>query len=1025
MHTNNRNSNREIDMQSIKDFFIKLGYSFGDNDSDIKPCSLRLFENYDLSQKLSGKVYLYDCNNSSKTSFYLFTIHFEENELYEVRRFIWNQNKYDLYFTTSKTKQNEFEYALFYAQSDPITPFKPIDRFKGNKEDIAKLEKIKKWKFESGAFWYEYEELHKRIKRSKKVDGGLIETLIRLRDDLLKEYKKYSNKKEIVQALIDRTLFIKFLEDNHIINSDFYQHFFKDKDLEYKLLLNNPERKNDINELFKKINSIFNNVLFETPEIKNEDLKDNALNAIYHSIKGTRKDGQLALFDFRFDVIPVEFIGHIYEVFLEKKQRKEGIYYTPQKLTQLIVDNTIMQKGTVLDPGCGSGMFLVLAFRKLLKEFSKEPDGIKQKIEFRNKLIKDYIFGIEKQADARRLAVFSLYLVLLQGLDAEQVNDLIKEKLQTEDELSLFPYDFTDNILKANSLETQTGKIPHENLTFDFILGNPPFAGIDDSSTIETEFLKKHILYVKNPETKKTVEYKSGDLVGDKQISQCFMLKIKDWATPKTRFGFVINSSNFYNEQANKFQNFFFKYYQIEKFFELSEVKNILFRTARESVCTVVFNNNPVNNNIFKYQPVHLEKFSETFDLLIIHEDKIIQLKQQDLLNKKTRFRDYLIGNENDRQLITELSNNKKLREFLLINEDFDSLQGLTRKANTEIVSFFNIPLEEFNKLTKTEKGELHKQYDLIHYLHEEKTSNYPIPFIYEYNLIEEFQLTGVDGYTNINLVNSGNFQRARNRFIYKGKNILFCRVGTRIKAVFCDYDKVFSVNIFGIKLEKPYLYYLFTALLNSDIINYYTNLKFKKRQHDNFPRVDSNGVKNIPIPKYLDNDLVKEISKISKQLTRGELRYQGLIKEKLNGYIFDLYNLNILEKTRILDFFATKRDVAKAEMEQYKENLRQTIEIYFRKTPVIKHYSGENLPFQMRIVVIFFKGSEAQMPSGKQVLQYIIHELMKYGANFIAMKEKIFGNNCIYIIKDNNYQNWTLTKAFEDGQDIIKKLRS
>ena len=38
------------------------------------------------------------------------------------------------------------------------------------------------------------------------------------------------------------------------------------------------------------------------------------------------------------------------------------------------------------------------------------------------------------------------------------------------------------------------------------------------------------------------------------------------------------------------------------------------------------------------------------------------------------------------------------------------------------------------------------------------------------------------------------------------------------------------------------------------------------------------------------------------------------------------------------------------------------------------------------------------------------------------AMKEKMFGNDCIYIIKDNNYQNWTLTKAFEDGQDIIKK---
>ena len=57
------------------------------------------------------------------------------------------------------------------------------------------------------------------------------------------------------------------------------------------------------------------------------------------------------------------------------------------------------------------------------------------------------------------------------------------------------------------------------NLTFDFIVGNPPFAGIDESSTIEAKFLKKHTLYVKDRDTNKTIEYKSGDLVGDRQIS--------------------------------------------------------------------------------------------------------------------------------------------------------------------------------------------------------------------------------------------------------------------------------------------------------------------------------------------------------------------------------------------------------------------------------------------------------------------------------------------------------------------------
>ena len=43
--------------------------------------------------------------------------------------------------------------------------------------------------------------------------------------------------------------------------------------------------------------------------------------------------------------------------------------------------------------------------------------------------------------------------------------------------------------------------------------------------------------------------------------------------------------------------------------------------------------------------------------------------------------------------------------------------------------------------------------------------------------------------------------------------------------------------------------------------------------------------------------------------------------------------------------------------------------------------------------------------------------------ANFLASQEKIFGKDCVYIIKEDINKNWTETKAFEDGQDILKHL--
>ena len=37
-------------------------------------------------------------------------------------------------------------------------------------------------------------------------------------------------------------------------------------------------------------------------------------------------------------------------------------------------------------------------------------------------------------------------------------------------------------------------------------------------------------------------------------------------------------------------------------------------------------------------------------------------------------------------------------------------------------------------------------------------------------------------------------------------------------------------------------------------------------------------------------------------------------------------------------------------------------------------------------------------------------------------MREKVFGENCVFIVKDKQYKNWSITKGFEDGKFILKK---
>jgi hypothetical protein len=129
------------------------------------------------------------------------------------------------------------------------------------------------------------------------------------------------------------------------------------------------------------------------------------------------------------------------------------------------------------------------------------------------------------------------------------------------------------------------------------------------------------------------------------------------------------------------------------------------------------------------------------------------------------------------------------------------------------------------------------------------------------------------------------------------------------------------------------------------------------------------------------------------------------------------------LERQRIKDFFAPKRIIEKNDIEKYKETLLYTLEIYFEKIPKIEYSIDLSFGFDMLVIGIFFNKTE-NMPTSEKMLKYKINELMqKTNNSLFAMREFLFGKDCIYIIKDRQLKNWTETKAYEDGKLILKNL--
>ena len=1001
------------------DFFSNLGFEFN---ADLKAKAIDIEKEATLSQKLKNSVFFYKSPNNTNTSFYLIISSLETTELEQFRKYVWNKNDADIIFYYPNEAD---EVVMLYAKYSPkvSNDDSVLETFSTTQKNLDTIEKIRHWQFDSGVFWLNYHSFIDKAKY-KGIDKELVATLKALKEQLnqllFQSISDDNKKNEVVQALIDRTLYIKYLEDNHIINSYFFKHYFKDDTLNYEKLLENNSNT-DINKLYKIIHEIFNNALFDQPTIDDKYLTNEVRTLIAKSFNHNVNTGQLRLFDFRFDVLPVEFISYIYEVFLSEKQKENGIYYTPKKLAQLIVDDVIKEDkiGSILDPSSGSGMFLITGYQRLLEISQKqnlEPQDSIEKIKYRTQLLSENIFGIEKELTAQRFTLFSLSLQIFIGINPKDIKEFIAKELEENKKINLFSeYSFFQNIKHANTLNTSDK--PFEDMVFYYIVGNPPFFEIPNTEEFQNEmsFLNSYQVAISD-HTKKGAK----NIVGKSQISQCFFLKIKDWSNENTRFGFVSNSSNFYNDYSEVFQKYFYSNYGIEKIYELSRVKKILFEKAKESVVTIIFTNNVDNDNLIDYYPVDLGLFSDKpFELLIIQEDKVIEIVQEELICNQIRLRDFLVGNEYDRQLLNNLSIINTIEEYFTTDNNFSSYKGLDRLTNKKLLQYYNIE----DSLGKNELAILHQKYANEKYLNNQKTDYYNTPYIHKpENKLSPFCISGIDGYVNAKDINNENFQRVRNYFIYKGDKILINKFGKRVQAVYVKEDLFFSNLIYVIKLNNPQLYFFFTAIINSDLINYFIIQKYKSRTGDNFSNISTETIKNIPIPKQLEDNLLSKISILSEELATDRYEYSEKERE-LNELIYNLYELSYWEKQRIKDYFIQKPRIRKKKraLDGYLNTLKEIVGFYFESPITVDEApAGFNL-----IVVKISFSSDSQSPKVTITKQYLLNEIFEQNpnANFLASQEKIFGKDCVYIIKEDRNKNWTETKAFEDGQDILKHL--
>lgn len=485
------------------------------------------------------------------------------------------------------------------------------------------------------------------FKDHNSVDKSLLSHITSYRDVLVKKEKLNPS---IANKLLARVIFLRYLHDREIqINNE------KNYDLS-KVFTS----KSELYKLFYYLKSEFNGDLFDVDNVEFESVTARHINYLRDFFNNIEVSGQARLFPFDFAIIPIELVSSIYENFLNIHRAENKSYYTPTFLVDYIINKTVSpfldkdskndSKCKVLDPACGSGVFLIEALRKVIQKEEKVTNKPKISAKRLTELVENNIYGIDKDEDAINIAVFSLYITLL---DYQEPRSILKLRFPNLKNKNFFHSDFFSEDIDFNK------KV--KSICPDFIISNPPYGSIKSET---------HINW-----------YKTNNVpVNDFQIAESFLVRVKEFSSKCTQIAMLVTSTIFYNTSAHKFRNFFLKNFEIQEIFELSAVRKQIFSKATPAVSVLFYSAFKRDSaSLIRHTSLKPSLFFKCFKTLLIdkNDEKIIEQKY--LLQNDWLWKVLLYGNILDFYFIKRLKNGYKA-----IKKDDDTYcgQGLIRRGS-------------------------------------------------------------------------------------------------------------------------------------------------------------------------------------------------------------------------------------------------------------------------------------------------------------------------------------------------------
>jgi hypothetical protein len=399
-------------------------------------------------------------------------------------------------------------------------------------------------------------------------------------------------KKDVSHALIGKYVYLRYLRDRGILSDERLTGLWGITEEE---VFSSHATKAALGRLCGHLDEWLNGSIFPFRLSGADAPTSEHIRLVASVFAGDTADGQLALVAhgfkaYDFSYVPIETLSLIYEQFLhaedeatspkprKNKGREAGAYYTPLPLVNFtlatVQDALPLRPGMcICDPACGSGIFLVQAFRRLVETAYPANSGApRPKPTDLRRLLQESIYGVDCDADACQVAQLSLVLTLLDYIDPPDLTGRGSNfKLPSLVGQNILHADFFS---VGKELETITRR-----QGFDWIVGNPPWKQLKSSDVGPND--KPAWQWMKAHSTEQPV--------GMYQLAQAFA-----WAAPRFlaehgQCALLVPAMGLFEEPSKEFRQKFFRAFRVHTVGNFANLAEVLFDGKARVPCAALF----------------------------------------------------------------------------------------------------------------------------------------------------------------------------------------------------------------------------------------------------------------------------------------------------------------------------------------------------------------------------------------------------------------------------------------------------